>query len=129
MKKYVRSATDRSNKMTQTKSKKFSEDEISRRAAEDSRRGESMQQIYRNIMNDPDVEFGDADAEGNQTLFYKGTNVGWINFRRGMGDINNKVYTQIKHAAKARPDYGNEDVFVDDSYEDYSDVEFDDDEE
>ena len=104
MKRYIRTATDRSNKMTQTKSQKFSADEINRRAREDSRRGESMQQIFQNITSDPDTEFGEADENGNQTIFYKGQNVGWINYRRGMGDINNKVYTQIKHAAKARQD-------------------------
>lgn len=102
MKRYIKNATDRSNKMTQTKSKKFSPEEISRRAREDSRRGESMQQIFHNILTDPDIRFGDEDEEGNQTIFYKGQNVGWINARRGMGDINNKAYTQIKHAAKAR---------------------------
>jgi len=101
MKRYVRSATDRSNKTTQTKSKKFSRNDIARKS-NDSRRGETMAQITRNILNDPDMEMGEADSEGNQTLIYKGQNVGWINKRRGIGDINNKVYTQIKHAAKAR---------------------------
>lgn len=103
MKRYIRTATDRSNKMTQTKSQKFTDEDIARKS-KDVRRGESMAQITRNILNDPDMELGQADSEGNQTLIYKGHNVGWINYRRGMGDINNMVYTQIKHAAKARQD-------------------------
>ena len=128
MKRYIRSATDRSNKMTQTKSQKFSPAEIARRANEDSRRGESMQQIFHNIMTDPDVTRSEPDADGNQTLFYKGQNVGWINLRRGIGDINNKVYTQIKHAAKARADVS-EGFIEDTDDDDLADVEFDEDDE
>lgn len=103
MKRYIRTATDRSNKMTQTKSQKFTDEDIARKS-NDVRRGESMAQITRNILNDPDIELGEADSEGNQTLIYKGQNIGWINKSRRIGDINNKAYTQIKHAAKARQD-------------------------
>lgn len=101
MKKYVRTATDRANKATQTVSKKFSQEELAQRS-HGSRKGESMAQIFHNITHDPDVEIGEADEEGNSTIFYKGENAGWINFKRQMGSINNKKYTQIKHAAKAR---------------------------
>lgn len=106
MKKYIRTATDRSNRGTWTKSQKFSQEDIARYAEEGSRRGESMQQIWRNIQNDPDITFGPEDDQGKRTIFYKGENVGWIDYRRGMGDINNVKYTQIKRAAKQRPDYG-----------------------
>ena len=101
MKVFIKSATDRSNKMTQTKSQKFSKAD-SQRKASDIRRGETMNQIASNIFHDPDVTLGDADSEGNQVIFYKDQNVGWVNKRRGVGDINNKVYTQIKHAAKRK---------------------------
>jgi len=135
MKRYIRNATDRSNRGTWTKSQKFSQEEIARRAREDSRRGESMQQIWTNIQRDPDITFGPEDDQGKHTIFYKGENVGWIDYHRGMGDINNIKYTQIKRAAKQRPDYGHEydvveDEFIDDSYdEDIDDVDFDEDEE
>lgn len=121
MKRYIRSATDRSNKTTQTKSKKFSQSDIARKS-NDVRRGETMAQITRNILNDPDMELGQADSDGNQTLIYKGQNVGWINKRRGIGDINNKVYTQIKHAAKAR-------LEADEDAEDIEDVDVEDEDE
>lgn len=136
MKKYIRSATDRSNRGTWTKSQKFSPEEIERRAREDSRRGESMQQIWTNIQHDPDITFGTEDDQGKCTIYYKGENVGWVDYHRGIGDINNVKYTQIKKAAKQRPDYGHEydeseeefEGFVDESYDDMSDVEFDDEE-
>lgn len=101
MKVFIKSATDRSNKMTQTKSQKFSSRDVVRKH-NDIRRGETMNQIASNIFNDPDVTLGDADSEGNQIIFYKDQNVGWANKRRGIGDINNKVYTQIKHAAQRK---------------------------
>lgn len=108
MKVFIKSATDRANKMTQTKSQKFSSRDIERKS-NDIRRGETMQQIASNIFNDPDVTLGDVDSEGNQTIFYKDQNVGWVNKRRGIGDINNKVYTQIKHAAKLKKENNEED--------------------
>ena len=112
MKRYISTATDRSNKMTQTKSQKFTRDDVMRNA-NNVRRGESMQQIVHNILNDPDIELGTPDSEGNETIIYKGKNIGWINKRRGIGDINNKAYTQIKHAAQARRAQSAEDTSVD----------------
>lgn len=129
MKVYIKSGTERSNKTTQTKSKKFSQSDIARKS-NDVRRGETMSQIYHNIMNDPNVTFGEPDDEGNQTMYYKGQIIGWINNRRGMGDINNKVYTQIKHAAQARREEAVEvtDTDTDEAIED-EDEELDEDEE
>ena len=112
MKRYISTATDRSNKMTQTKSQKFTQNDVMRNA-NNVRRGETMQQIVHNILTDPDTEFGAPDSEGNETIIYKGKNIGWINKRRGIGDINNKAYTQIKHAAQARRAQSAEDTSVD----------------
>ena len=129
MKKYIRTATDRSNRGTWTKSQKFSRREIHRRAAEDSRRGESMQQIWTNIQRDPDVKFGPEDDQGKCTIFYKGENIGWVDYHRGMGDINNVKYTQIKKAAKQRPDYGRAYTVEDDENEEIIEEDEEDEEE
>ncbi len=126
MKRYISTATDRSNKMTQTKSQKFTRDDVMRNA-NNVRRGETMSQIVHNILNDPDIELGTPDSEGNEAIIYKGKNIGWINKRRGIGDINNKAYTQIKHAAQARRAQSVEDTSVDEEVEE--DLEEDDEEE
>lgn len=128
MKKYIRTATEGSIKRTQNKAKSFSREEIERRHAA-GYRGESGEQVLRNLMKDPDVEIGSPDAEGNRKIYYKGELKGWVNFQTGMGDFSDRnLYTQIKKAAKARPDY-KEDIVEEYEEVDESEDEEDDDEE
>lgn len=44
------------------------------------------------IMNDPDVELGDADKDGNQEVFCCGRNIGLINASKGICEIDAKKY-------------------------------------
>ena len=115
MKRYIRSANKFTNKATQLVSKAFSEDAIAKKS-QGSRKGETMEQIFNNIMNDPDISFGDEDKSGNQVIFYKGENVGWINFRRGMGWIDEKKYNQLEKYVAPEEDeyYEDEDFYGDD---------------
>lgn len=126
MKRYVRTATEGSIKRTQNMAKNFSQEEIERRR-EAGYRGESGDQILRNLMRDPDVEIGKPDEEGNRNIFYKGELKGWVNFQTGMGDFSDRnLYTQIKKAAKARPDYA---VDVEEVKDEIDEDEIDEDEE
>lgn len=104
MKIYVKSANKLTNKVSQFISKKFSDEEIARRAAEGSYKGESMRQVFDNIMHDPNVTFGDPDKGGNQVIFYNGDNIGWINFTRGMGDISPKGYAKLQKYVAPEPE-------------------------
>ena len=104
MKKYIRSANKFTNKATQLISKAYTEEGIARRAAEGSHKGESMGQIFQNIMNDPNISFGEEDKEGNQDIFYGKQNIGWINFRRKMGWIDDKPYQRLQKYAEPEID-------------------------
>lgn len=114
MKKYIRSANKFTNKATQLVSKAYTEEGIARRAAEGSHKGESMAQIYQNIMNDPDISFGEVDKEGNQDILYKGKNIGWINFRRQMGWIDDKPYQKLQKYVEPDPEEFDEEYDEDD---------------
>lgn len=131
MKKYIRSANKFTNKATQLVSKAYTEEGIARRAAEGSHKGESMAQIFQNIMNDPDISFGPADKDGNQDILYKGKNIGWINFGRKMGWIDDKPYQKLQKYVEPEPEEefeGFEDPSWDGYVEDtYSDEDFSDD--
>lgn len=129
MKVLIKGATDSSNKRTQTLSKKFTSSDVADKATTGTRKGETMAQIVQNIFNDPDITFSRPDAEGNETIYYKGTNIGWLNKRRGIGDINNKVYTQIKHAAKARKAAASQPAPAPVDEDEPEDAEYDEDEE
>lgn len=108
MKILIKAATEGSLKRTQNMAKKFSQEEIARRR-EAGYRGESGEQILTNLMKDPNTRIGEPDAEGNRYIYYNDNLVGWVNYRTGMGDFTDReLYTQIKRAAKARPDYGHE---------------------
>ena len=109
MKKYIRSANKLTNKATQLVSKAYTEEGIAKRAAEGSHKGESMNQIFNNIMNDPDISFGEEDKDGYQDILYKGKNVGWINFGRKMGWIDEKSYQKLQKYVAPEPDEFEED--------------------
>lgn len=115
MKRYVRSANKFTNKATQLVSKGFSDKYIAKKAATGTRKGETMEQIFNNIMNDPNIEFGEEDRGGNQTIFYQGQNIGWINFRKGDGWIDDKAYQKLeKYVAPEEDEFEEEEYFEDD---------------
>ena len=115
MKKYIRSANKFTNKATQLVSKGFSDKYIAKRS-QGSRKGETMEQIFNNIMNDPNITFGEEEKGGNQTIFYNGKNIGWINFGRGTGWIDEKAYLGLeKYVAPEEDEYlDDEDYYGDD---------------
>ena len=117
MKKYIRQSNDFKNKATQFISKAYTEEGIAKRAATGSHKGESMEQVFNNIMNDPNITIENPDQPGNHTIFYKGKNIGWVNFERGMGWIDDKEYQKLeKYVAPEVPeDYG-DDYTDDDLY-------------
>lgn len=121
MKRYVRSANKFTNKATQLVSKGFTDKYIEKKS-QGSRKGETMEQIFNNIMNDPNIEFGDADKSGNQTIFYKGKNVGWINFNRGTGWIDEKEYFKLEKYVAPEED---EEYIDEEDYEEYDDDDID----
>ena len=125
MKKYVRSANKLTNKATQFVSKKFSNEEIARRAATGERKGESMAQIFNNIMHDPHVTVEESES-GNRTLYYDGKNIGWVNFERGMGWIDDKAYAKIEKYVAPEPEFyeESEDEDMDEDWEDFGDEEY-----
>lgn len=128
MKRYVRSANKFTNKATQLVSKAYSDEKIAEKAATGSRKGESMMQIFDNIMHDPHITFGEPDKGGNQDIYYDGTNnIGWVNFQRGMGWIDDKAYQKLeKYVAPEIP----EEDYDDECYGDecYDEDDFDDEE-
>ena len=114
MKKYIRSANKFTNKVTQLISKAYTEEGIRRRAAEGSHKGESMAQIYQNIIHDPDISFGPENKDGDQVILYKGHNIGWINFRIHKGWIDNEPYQELQKYVEPEPEESEE-------FEDYDD--------
>ena len=121
MKKYIRSANKFTNKVSQLVSKKFSEDDIREKAATGTHGDETMAQVFNNIIHDPDIEFGEPDKDGNQDILYKGKNIGWINFQRGMGDINGKAYSKLQKYVEPEID---DSVYEDEDDEDYDVFEY-----
>ena len=76
-------------------SRAYSEDRIARNTHEGSRKGESMDQIVRKIMTDPDIEIGRSDRRGNQSILHRGKDIGWMNPNRGIGWIDDKAYRKL----------------------------------
>ena len=97
MKKYIRSANRLTNAITQKVSQKFDENEVLVRALAGQHKGEPMMYVFFNIMLDPNVQIENpTQLEGNHTIFYNGKNIGWINFQRGMGWIDDRAYDKIQ---------------------------------
>ena len=97
MKKYIRSANKFTNKLTQLASRRFNEYEILGRALMGQHDGNPMIYVFFNIMLDPHVTIEDPDrAAGEHEIYYDGKNVGWIDFQRGMGWIDDKAYDKIQ---------------------------------
>ena len=120
MKRYVRSANKFTNKATQFISKAYTPEGIAKRAAEGSRKGESMEQIFLNIMNDPNIEIENQGEPGDHIIFYKGKNIGWVNFERGMGWIDDKAYQQLdKYVAPEEDEVIDDDDFYAEDEDDY----------
>lgn len=97
MKRYVKSANWLTNKLTQLYSKKFDENEILVRALLSQHKGSPMLDVFFNIMTDPNVTIEDPErAEGEHTIYLNGKNVGWLDFQRGMGWIDDRAYEKIQ---------------------------------
>ena len=97
MKRYIRSANWLTNKATQLYSKKFDENEVLVRALLGQHKGSPMLNVFFNIMTDPNVTIEDPErAEGAHTIFLNGKNVGWLDFQRGLGWIDDKAYEKIQ---------------------------------
>ena len=97
MKRYVKSANWLSNKATELYSKRFDENEILVRTILGRHKGSPMLHVFFNIIGDPNVQIEDPErAEGSHTIFYNGKNIGWLDFQRGMGWIDDKAYEKIQ---------------------------------
>lgn len=73
----------------------YSPKQIAKNAQEGTRKGETMEYIFKKIMNDPDIEIGDPDKRGDQVIYYKGEDIGWLNPNRGIGWIDPKAYDKL----------------------------------
>ena len=105
MKRYIRSANRFTNRATQLISKAFSEDYVADKAANGMHKGETMQQVFNNIMHDPNIEISEPDISNHCTIYYKGKNVGWVNFTNGKGRIDNKIYPQLEKYVASEEDF------------------------
>ena len=130
MKKYISCANKFTNKATQLASKAFTDKYIIKKALIGAHRGEPMVQVFMNIINDPNVQFGEPDKKGNSTIYLKGYNVGWINPLRGMGWIDDQAYANIQKFDMSQLQSANlfDDDFDDDGYleDDYDRYDFED---
>lgn len=106
MKRYVSSANKFTNKATQLISHVYSPETIADKAMNGSHKGESMWQVFNNIMHDPNVTFDEPDRNGNQVILYNGQNIGWVNFARGIGNIDEKGYRQLEKYVEPEIDEG-----------------------
>ena len=120
MKVYIKSANKFTNKVSQMVSKVYTPEKIAEKS-QGSHKGESMAQIFNNIMHDPNVTFGEPDKGGNQDILYNGENIGWINFQRHMGDISPKGYAKLQKYVEPEPEaFEDDDEFVEEiDEEDY----------
>lgn len=117
MKVYIKSYNEFTDKATKLVSRAFTDKYIAKKS-EGSRKGESMQQIYLNIVNDPNVTYGEPDKLGRQAILYNGEKIGWIDFGKQDGFIDNKAYEKI--AKYVEPE-------EDEYYEDEEDYDYGDD--
>jgi hypothetical protein len=114
MKIYIKAANKFTNKVSQMVSKVYTPEKIAEKS-QGSYKGESMAQIFDNIMHDPNISFGDPNKDGDQVILYNGENIGWINFKRHIGDISPKGYAKLqKYVAPESEDVEDEGQFVED---------------
>lgn len=94
---YVSSANKLTNSITERISQKFDENEILIRALVGNHKGSPMVDVFLNIVANPFVEIEDPEREeGSHTIFYNKKNVGWIDFQRGMGWIDDRAYDKME---------------------------------
>lgn len=60
----------------------------------------STKDTFTQIMNDPDIELGESDKDGNQEVFYYGDKIGVINAQKGTCDIDSDKYDLPKKGSK-----------------------------
>ena len=133
MKKRITCANKFTNKATQLASKVYTPKRIIKNSLIGSHNGEPMIQVFMNIINDPDIQFGEMDKNGNATIYFKGYNVGWINPVRCMGWIDDKAYPNIRKFDMSQLEapqdsfnsFGQLDAEYDDEYDEYDDESYD----
>ena len=126
MKVYVKSANKLSNKITQLISKKFDENEILVRTILGKHDGDPMLYVFFNIMCDPNVTIENPDVPtGDHEIYLNGKNVGWLNFERGMGWIDDSAYQKIQKQDPAILDQMKNE-FISNMFNSASDEEIDD---
>ena len=82
----------------------YSKNRIAKNAAEGSHNGDSMEYVFNKIMNDPDITIGEPDARGNQSIFYRDQDIGWMNPNRGIGWIDDKAYDKLQDYVEPEED-------------------------
>ena len=93
----VTAANKLTNAITERISQKFDENEILVRALVSNHKGSPMIDVFLNIIANPFVQIDDPErAEGSHTIYYNKKNVGWIDFERGMGWIDDKAYDKME---------------------------------
>ena len=117
MKKYIRCANKFTNKATQIASLVFTPKQIIKNSLKEHK-GEPMLQVFMNIVNDPHIQFGEADKSGNCVIYYDDKNIGWINPKRFMGWIDDKAYEKIEKFDMSQLDSIEDEEFDDDYSED-----------
>ena len=100
------------NTATKAASAVFTKEEIERRSR-GSHNGESMQQVYARIMNDPNLERRQTKPGVYDLVYTKDGEeniIGWMDQNRGMGEISQKGYDLLEIPKPEENDgYGVED--------------------
>lgn len=87
------------NAVTKVASQAYSQEEIIRQSMEGTHNSESMQQIFKRIMSDPNLEHRETKP-GVYDLVYnkdgKEDIIGWYDCNRMMGEISQKGYDRLE---------------------------------
>ena len=87
------------NAVTKVASQAYSQEEIIRQSMEGTHNNESMQQIFKRIMSDPNLEYRETKP-GVYDLVYnkdgKEDIIGWYDRNRMMGEISQKGYDRLE---------------------------------
>ena len=85
-----------SAKISQTVSKLYSPDKITDKAMNGSHDGESFQDIAKKIFSNPDITHETDEKTGITSMKMNDKMIGWYDKKRGIGDIDQSAYDQIK---------------------------------
>ena len=85
-----------SAKISQTVSKLYSSDKIMDKAMNGSHDGESFQDIAEKIFSNPDIIHETDKKTGITSMKMNDKMIGWYDKKRGIGNIDQSAYDQIK---------------------------------